>query len=145
MRRFIALALSAALVAPGCASVNSYSQARPRAVYAQTNAQGVRTVPDSSVLPDFARQLPAGTRIRVKVTDGDTIRGTLIKTTDTAIVVQPRTRVPEPLIEVPFNRLVSIEQEVPGSGVGRAIAIGAAAGAGAAVGVIMILIAISMD
>ena len=83
-------------------------------------------LPDQSALPDFARQLPLGARVRLKVRGGDTLRGTLIKTTDTSLVVQPRTRVAEALVEVPFDRLMAIEQEVPSNGTGRAVAIGAA-------------------
>jgi hypothetical protein len=145
MRRLIALSLAAALVLPGCTSLNAHAQTNAYGARARSNAQGVRALADTSALPEFARQLPTGARVRVKVTGGETIRGTLIKTTDVAMIVQPRTRTPEPLIEVPFDRLASIEQETTGSGTGRAIAIGAAAGAGAALGIIMILIAIASD
>jgi len=145
MRRLIALSLSAALALPGCASLNAHAQTNTYGAHARTNAQGVRALPDTSALPEFARQLPPGSRVRVKITGGATIRGILIKTTDVAMIVQPRTRVAEPLIEVPFDRLVSIEQESTGSGTGRAIAIGAAAGAGAALGIIVLLIAIASD
>ena len=144
MRRLIALALSAALAAPGCATVNARAQTGAASAY-QAAPQPVRAAPDRSALTEFARQLPAGTRVRVKTTDGGTIRGTLIKTTDTSLIVQPRTRITEPLIEVPLDRLAALEPEQPGSNTGRAIAIGAAAGAGAALGVILLLIAIASD
>ncbi|HET7216594.1 MAG TPA: hypothetical protein VFJ02_01040 [Vicinamibacterales bacterium] len=144
MRRLIALALSAVLIAPGCATVTGGAQTTTASRY-QAGPQGVHALPDRAALSDFARQLPAGARVRVKLTSGDTIRGTLIKTTDTSLVVQPRTRIAEPLIDVPFDRLAALEQETPGSSTGRAIAIGAAAGAGAALGVIMLLIAIAGD
>jgi hypothetical protein len=122
MRRLVALALSTALAAPGCASVNARPQTGAIASY-RTDSQ----------------------RVRVKVTSGDTIRGTLVKTTDTSVILQPRTRIAEPLIEVPFDKLAALEQEMPSSSAGRAIAIGAAAGAGAALGIIMLLIAIASD
>jgi hypothetical protein len=141
MRRLVALALSTALAAPGCASVNARPQTGAIASY-RTDSQRVRALPDRSALGDFARQLPPGARVRVKVTSGDTIRGTLVKTT---VILQPRTRIAEPLIEVPFDKLAALEQEMPSSSAGRAIAIGAAAGAGAALGIIMLLIAIASD
>jgi hypothetical protein len=144
MRRLVALALSTALAAPGCASVNARPQTGAIASY-RTDSQRVRALPDRSALGDFARQLPPGARVRVKVTSGDTIRGTLVKTTDTSVILQPRTRIAEPLIEVPFDKLAALEQEMPSSSAGRAIAIGAAAGAGAALGIIMLLIAIASD
>lgn len=143
MRRFIALALAAALAAPGCATAGARAQTGTDSY--RTTAQDVRTLPDRSALPDFARQLPPGARVKVRVTGGDTIRGTLIKTTGTSLIVQPRTRVAEPLIEVPFDRLTAIEQETPSSGTGRAVAVGAAAGAAAALGIILMLIAIASD
>jgi hypothetical protein len=143
MRRFIALALSAALALPGCATAGARAQtgsASYRAV-----PQDVRALPDRSALTDFAHQLPAGALVRLRLTGGDTIRGTLIKTTGTSLIVQPRTRVAEPLVEVPFDRLLAIEQETASSGTGRAVAIGAAAGVAAALGFLMLLFAVAAD
>jgi hypothetical protein len=137
MRRLIAVLLTVGLVLPGCAT-----SLRPRA---QTTAPGVRALPDHSALSDLAHKLPVGARVRAKVAGDGTIRGTLIRTTDTAIVIQPRARVAEPLLEIPFNRLEALEQETSSGGPGKAIAIGAAAGAGAALGTILLLFAIFGD
>ena len=134
MKSVVALLLCAGLAAPACAS--------GQATRVQTSPQ-VRTVPgpDRAVLADYARQLQSGSRVRAKLTGHRTVRGTLLKTTDTGIIIQPRARVAEPLVEVPFDQLESLELETQG-GNGRAVATGAAAGAGAAVGTLLILWAI---
>jgi hypothetical protein len=93
------------------------------------------------VLGDFARQLPLGSRVRATVSGNHVIRGTLLKRTDQAIVIQPRARIPEPPVEVPFANLLSLEQEVPSSGTGRAVAIGVGVGVGAALGLLFLLAA----
>ena len=68
------------------------------------------------------------------------MRGTLLKSTDTALYVQPRGRVAEPIVEITLDRVVSIERDKEGNNVGRAVAVGAAAGAGAALGVFYLLV-----
>ena len=88
----------------------------------------------------YVQRLPIGGRIRATLLDGSRVRGTLMKATDTAIVVQPRTRLPEPPVEVPVSKIAAIELETP-SNVGRSIAIGVVAGVAGALGVIAILAA----
>ena len=100
---------------------------------------------ERAVLSDYARALPIGTRVRAVAADNRKVRGTLVKRTDSAIVIQPRTRVAEAFVEIPFDELVSLEQEMPSSGTGKAVAAGMAAGAGAALGVILLLIALWGD
>jgi hypothetical protein len=136
MKRLLALVLCAGLAAPGCAT--------SQASRLQTSPQVLSSGTDRTVLADFARQLPVGARVRATTASNNTIRGTLLKTTDTAIVVQPRARIAEPLVEIPFKDLMALEQENPrnGSSTGRAIAIGASVGAGAALGVLFVLAAI---
>jgi hypothetical protein len=131
MKRAIALLLSAALVASGCATSRG-----PRV---QTAPQAPTTAKDRAVLADFARSLPSGSRVRARVVGNDTVKGTLLKVSDDAIVIQPRARVAESPLEIPFSTLVSLEPETPTGGVGRAVAIGALAGAGAALGTILLL------
>ncbi len=137
MKRIIAAALCVGLALPGCASLG------PRRT--DTGRLLTTTTQERSVLSDYARQLPIGTRVRAASADHRKVRGTLVKRTDTAIVIQPRTRVAEAFVEIPFDELVSLEQEVPSSGTGKAVAAGMAAGAGAALGVILLLIALWGD
>jgi hypothetical protein len=132
MQRFIAVLLCAGLAAPGCA---------------MNHSARVQTAPapavDATVLADFASQLKVGSEVRAKTTGNRTVRGTLVKRTDRAIVIQPRTRVTEPLMEVPFDELLALEQLTPSSGgTGRAIAIGAGVGAGAAIGTLFLIAAL---
>ena len=92
------------------------------------------------VVVDYARSLSAGTRVRLTTVDRVSVRGTLLKSTDTALYVQPHGRVAEPIVEVALDRIISIERHKEGNNVGRAVAIGAAAGAGAALGVFYLLL-----
>ena len=105
MKRFIALLLCVLLVAPGCATSQG-----PRA---QTAPQALAHPDDRAVLEDFARQIPIGSRIRATTVSNRTIRGTLLKLTDQALVLQPRARVAEPPVEVRLNTLLALEQEIP--------------------------------
>jgi hypothetical protein len=131
MRRFLALTLCIVLAAPGCVSVaGPRTQSRPSAA----------TAAGQDFMSEYARNLSAGTRVRVTTVDRWRVRGTLIKTTDTALYVQPRGRVAEPIVEIAFTNLAAIERDKDGGSVGRAIALGAAAGAGAALGVFYLLV-----
>jgi hypothetical protein len=133
MRRFLAAALAIALVAPGCATMSSGPKAQV--------AAGVKTSPSGrDVVVDYARSLSAGTRVRLTTVDRVSVRGTLLKSTDTALFVQPRGRVAEPIVEIAMDRVASIEREKQGNNIGRAVAIGGAAGAGAALGVFYLLV-----
>lgn len=139
MKRLSAYVLAVALAAPGCAATQ-----RPRL---QTSSASTRSTADARVLAEFAQQLPPGARVRATVSGNRTIRGTLLKATDTSVFIQPRARIAEPVAEIPLGELVAIEQEGSNgsSNTGKAIAAGAAAGAGAALGIILMLIAIAGD
>jgi hypothetical protein len=77
---------------------------------------------------------------------GRTLRGTLMKATAASVIIQPRTRVPEPPVEVPLSDVLSVTPESQnGSNLGKAIGIGAAAGAGAALAVFFIIVAVFAD
>ena len=133
MKRFVALLLCVGLAAPGCAMNHT----------ARVQTAPAPAVPDRTVLADFASQLKVGSHVRATTTGSRTVRGTLVKRTDRAIVIQPRTRVAEPLVEVPFDELLALEQETSSSGgTGRAIAIGAGVGAGAAIGTLFLVAAL---
>ena len=92
----------------------------------------------------YVKAMAPGARIAVTMTDGKRMKGTLMMVQEDAIVVRPRTRVPEPAQTLPLAQIATIETERE-SGMGRAIAIGAAVGAGAAVGVFLALIAALSD
>ena len=133
MKRFIAVLLCVGLTAPACAMNHT----------ARAHTAPAPAVSDGTVLADFAGQLKVGSHVRATITGNRTIRGTLVKRTDRALVIQPRARVAEPLVEVRFDELVALEQETPSSGsTGRAIAIGAGVGAGAAIGTLFLVAAL---
>lgn len=129
MRRLLALIASASLLVSGCATAGGPC--------VQTPASPA----DRSVLANYVKQLPVGSRVKVVLTDGRTVKGTLMSATDASIVVQRRTRIPEPPDELVLDRVLAVQLE-SGGGPGRSIAIGAAAGAAAALGVFLILAAI---
>jgi hypothetical protein len=137
MKRITALLLAAVLAAPGCAVTRPARQVAPHPV---------STASDTTIVGDYARQLPVGSNVRAKLTNKKLVRGTLMKVTDQNVVIQPRGRVPVPFIDVPLQDIVALERETPSSGgMGRMAAIGAAAGAGAAAGVFLLLIALYSD
>jgi hypothetical protein len=137
MKRFIAALLCLSVVAPGCATSQT-----PRM---QTAPQAPTSSADRDVLANFAAQLPLGARVKATLTDNRTIRGTLVKRTDKTIVLQPRARVPEPLVEVPFDHLIVLEPETPSGGLGRAVVIGVGVGVGATLGTLLLLAALLGD
>ena len=133
----LALLLSVLLCAPACASAGG-----PR----YQVAQPPQTAPssDAALITSYVKALPVGSRIRVTLTNGDRLRGTLMKATDDLVVVQENTRVPEAPRQLPMQTIRSVEPDRPGSA-GRAIAIGAAVGAGAALGVLALIAAVAYN
>jgi hypothetical protein len=101
---------------------------------------------DPALFASYVKQLPIGSRVRVGLTGGSRIKGTLMKADDREIVVQPRTRLPEPPLQIAMDRIVAVELETNGnSSVGKAIAIGFGAGAAGALAVFLILVAAVSD
>lgn len=138
-RPLIALTVCAALVS-GCATAGG-----ARMAYApQAQAGAPRSAADQALLAEYAQKLQPGTKVRVDRMNGKPVKGTLMKASDTAVVIQPRTRLPEPPIEIPLAEVLAVTPE-KSNGVGKAIGIGAAAGAAAALGTILILIAAFSD
>jgi hypothetical protein len=69
------------------------------------------------------------------------LKGTLLKATDDAIVIQRNTRIPEAPVNVPLDQITRVTIE-NGGGSGRSVAIGVAVGVGAFFGIGLILAAI---
>jgi hypothetical protein len=137
IHRAVALMICTALVAPGCATA--------RGGRVPTTGPSADAA-NHSLLADYVQTLTLGSAVRVERTAGGSLRGTLIKATDRSIVVQPRTRLPEPPIEVPLGDVLSVTPESSrGPNIGKAIAAGAAAGAGAALAVFLVIVAAYSD
>jgi hypothetical protein len=130
-RKMLATLLCAALATTGCASASGrrVAQAAPAPVQ------------DSAVLADYVQRLAAGSKVRVERSNGDVLRGTLIKATAESIVVQKNTRVPERPVEVPLSEVTRVSLDAGGSSAGRTIGIGAASGAAGALAFFLVLLA----
>src|SRR3954463_14807155 len=86
---------------------------------------------DQQTMRDYVQRLPAGSAVRVEEIAGRSFRATLMPATDTAVVVQKNTRIPEPPIEVPLDRVARITLDGGSHGSpGRAIGLGVPAGRG---------------
>jgi hypothetical protein len=128
--------ICASLMASGCATTGSSGSA----MHVGQPGAGSR-----SVLVDYVQKLPPGTLVRVSRARGHSVRGTLMKATDQSVFVQPKTRLPEAIVEIPVDEILTVTPEVPSNGVGRAIGVGAAAGAAATIAILLILIAVAGD
>jgi hypothetical protein len=63
-----------------------------------------------------------------------------MKATGESLFVQPRTRIPEGIVEIPIDDVLRVTPDTQsGSNLGRAIGAGAAAGAGATLAIFLIL------
>src|SRR5688572_23641934 len=138
MRKVLSLLLVTTLTLSGCAT-SRMSQASAVPAPARSNAA------DPQVMADYVRQLRVGSRVRLSRSDGEEIGGTLMRNDADPLVIQRRSRIPEPPIEVPLRDVVAVELDLPGNGVGRAIAIGAGAAAAAVLGIFVVFAAIYSD
>ena len=137
MRRLLSLLLSVLIAAPGCAGAIAHqSRVQPGVPKAAGSAV------DPMLMADYIRQLPIGSRVKVTIRDGKTIRATLMKHDADPIVVQRRTRLPEPPIEVAVSDIVAMELDTPNGNMGRNIAIGAAAATGMTLGILILIAAV---
>lgn len=135
IKQAIASTVCLALVS-GCATAGpSFATQQPVRIAAS------RSTADLAVLAEYVQRLQPGSKVRVDRVTGGAVKGTLMKATADSVVLQRRTRIPEPPIEIALADVTAVTPE-SSNGVGKAIGIGAAAGAAAALGVILILIAV---
>jgi hypothetical protein len=96
----------------------------------------------NAAVVEYVRQLPLGTNVRVDRATARTVKGTLLKIDGQTLIVQARTRVAVPPVEIPLADVTRVTVETgAGSSLAKSIGVGLAAGAGAAAAVILILIA----
>jgi hypothetical protein len=141
MTRVLAVIVASALTA-NCAA-GAY-RVRPDVAGDHLTSSATKQDPPG-ITAAYVKAIAPGARIAVTMTDGKRMKGTLMMVQEDAIVVRPRTRVPEPAQTLPLAQIATIETERESGGMGRAIAIGAAVGAGAALGVFLALIAALSD
>jgi hypothetical protein len=140
MHRLLAIGVAAILTA-NCATA-------PRAARgfgAEPFTRSTKAQDPPALVAAYVRALPAGTKIKITTVDGETMKATLMAVQDEAIIVRPRTRIPEPAETIPLQRIASVEVQQPNGSVGRAIAIGAGVGAGAAIGVFLAIAILLSD
>jgi len=133
------------MVALLCASVAASGCATTRVVQVSPAPSGDR-IADRAVMAEYVQKLQTGATIKVERSHRHSMRGVLMKATDHAIFVQPRTRVPEPAVEIPLDDVLSVTLESKtGNSVGRSIAAGAAAGAAVVLTMVLISFALWSD
>lgn len=132
MKRLVAVALTLSMCSTGCAMSTR-----------ATNTHPLDRTAEQQTISDYAGQMHLGTRVRATLDDNRVVKGTLVKKTPDAIIVQPHGRVAEPLLELRLADLRAVELERAKNGsTGKAIAVGAAVGAGVSLGVLMLLAAV---
>lgn len=99
----------------------------------------------SELWRNFAEKVEVGTELTIRLNDGRHFRATLVGTRDTAMLVQPKTRIPVPIQAVPYEEITRIERTRPGISAGRAVAIGVATGIGAFFGILALLLGVAGD
>jgi hypothetical protein len=124
-KKTLAILLCGVMAGTGCASAGG-----PR--MAQTPAP----VLDRAVLADYVGRLPAGSKVKVEEAGGGVLRGTLMKATDEAIVVQRATRIPEPPVTVPLSDIARISLDTR---TGHSPALGIFAGIGVAFSALFVI------
>jgi hypothetical protein len=92
-----------------------------------------------------AEAIPLGSKVTVQSTDGDRLKGTLMRVDGTSLMLKRNTRMPEPAVTVPFTDVARLERDQPGGGANIAKAIGVGLAAGAGVFFSLVLIALQMD
>ena len=134
--QLLALLLATTLVMPGCATGRMASS---DPIPIQTQARPAVTA-DTEVWRRFASQLPVGSRVRVELIDGTRVTGTLMVVEDEALIVKPKTRLPEPARRLPFTDIGSIEPQRNGIGVANAVLIGVVTGAASFFGLFILAV-----
>ena len=99
----------------------------------------------SQIWRSFAEKVEVGTELTVRMNDGRRFRATFVGTQDTAMLVQPRTRIPVPIQAVPYDEVTRIERTRPGVTAGKAVAIGVATGVGAFFGILALMLGVVSD
>jgi hypothetical protein len=133
MKRLVAVALTLSMSLTGCAMSTR-----------TTNTHSMDRTAEQEAISDYAGQMRLGTRVRATLDDNRVVKGTLVKKTPEAIIVQPHGRVAEPLLELRLTDLRAVElEQAKSGGTAKAMAVGAAVGAGVSLGVLMLIAAVA--
>ena len=99
----------------------------------------------AEIWKSFAEQMDLGTELTVRLNDGRQFKATLVGTSDTAMLVQHKTRGPVPIQAVPYDDITRIERTRQGVGPAKAVAIGVATGVGTFFGILVLMIGMVSD
>jgi hypothetical protein len=127
--RKLAIVLLAATLTTDCASVparSSLASPSPDAGRAMLAA---------------AEKIPAGSRITMELMDGTRFKAVLLAVEEGHVMVQKRTRLPEPALRLDPAQVAYLELDGPHEGMGKMLAIGAAIGTGVTLAFLAILAA----
>jgi hypothetical protein len=109
---------------------------------ALTMPAGAAAQVPANVWRSVATKIDVGAEINVRLRGGQRFRATLVEARDASLLLQPRTRVPVPVQEVPYEEILVLERRTKGSnGAAKAIGIGIASGVGGFLLVLAILAA----
>jgi hypothetical protein len=134
------VAMAAALALNGCAARGSFFQEHGTA-----QARDRLAGPSESYVK-YIKSLPVGSHVKVALRDGERIDAVLVAADDSGVLLQPRTRIPEPERHVDISEIATIELHTShGMGVGKAILIGVAAGGAAILTILFVAIATGWD
>jgi hypothetical protein len=133
MKRLVSALLCAALLCSGCATTSG-----GRIAAAAAFPAGI----DPALFASYVAHLPIGARVRVTLADGRKFTGTLMKADAGGMVVQPRTRIPEPPMALTADRIAAVELDAANTNIGKTIGIGIASGAGGVFAAFLIIAAI---
>jgi len=139
--------LIAMLAVPGCAPRWRTTTSPADLPAVARSASGEQTPRAAELWHQVAQRLPPGARVNVELATGARMKGVLLAAENDALVIKPRTRVPESERRVPYASIGTLELDASGSGVGvgKAIAIGIGAGAAAFFGLIVLSLALVSD
>src|SRR5688500_15525133 len=100
-----------------------------------------QSAPQGDIWRAFAQKIDVGTRVRIRMDDGQRLVATLIEANPDGLLIQPRTRVPVPVQRLAYDRIASLERDdARGIGAAKAVALGLATGVGAFFGMWLIAI-----
>jgi hypothetical protein len=140
MKRIISSIIAGFLIA---SSVSINAQGLTRVAQSSSSAadSSSRFARSNQYWMAYAGKLPIGSTVRVRTTDGKRMTAVLAIVDDSGITLEPKTRIPERPMHVPYEKLDQISLKENGGSVGKAVGIGLAVGAGSFLGLIAILAA----
>ena len=146
MKRTCALVVMAAVICSNCAARGPALRVDgPLPRHAGSPAAGLTgngaaaLWQDPDVWQRYAARLPIGSTVRIATTEGKRMTAVLMTVDEAGITVKPKTRIPEPARQVPFDRLAQLELAPEGPNMAKAAAIGGGVGAAVFLGLLVLL------